>query len=104
MDLTGTQRKHLRGLAHSLKPVVQVGQKGLADPLVGEVDRALGRRELVKVKLAGERDERRELAEGLAGRLRAELVGTIGSVAILYRRNPDPEARKIELPRSVDRE
>lgn len=97
MALTGTQRKRLRGLAHSLKPVVQVGQKGLAAPVVGEVDRALGHHELVKVKLAGERDEREELAHEIAERLRAELVGTIGTMAILYRRHPDREARKIEL-------
>lgn len=101
MELTGTQRKYLRGLAHSLKPVVHVGQKGLATPLVEEVDRALGRHELVKVKLAGPRDERQELAERLAGRLDAQLVGTIGTVAILYRPHPDPSARKISLDRSV---
>lgn len=97
MGLTGTQRKRLRGLAHSLKPVVHVGQNGLAPAVVDEVDRALGHHELVKVKLAGERDERQELAEELARRVRGELVGTIGTMAILFRRHPDPEARKIEL-------
>lgn len=97
MDLNGTQRKRLRGLAHSLKPAVHVGQKGLAPPVIDEVDRALDHHELVKVKLAGDRDERQELAGDLALRVRAELVGTIGTVAILYRRHPDPEARKIRL-------
>lgn len=97
MELTGTQRKRLRGLAHSLKPVVALGQKGITPPVTEELDRALGHHELVKVKLFGERDERQALAEDLARRLRAELVGTIGTVAILYRRQPDPKARKIEL-------
>lgn len=97
MELNGTQRKRLRGLAHSLKPVVQVGQKGITPPVMGELERALDHHELVKVKLFGERDERQELAEDLARRLRAELVGTIGTVAILYRRHPDPDARKIRL-------
>lgn len=98
MELTGTQRKHLRGLAHALKPVVQVGKLGLTEPVVGEVDRALERHELVKVKIAAERDERRDLAAALAGRLDAALAGVIGATAILFRRHPDPAARKIALP------
>lgn len=97
-ELTGQQRRHLRGLAHALRPAVQVGQRGLADAVVAEVDRALDRHELIKVRLSGDRDERRELAEGLAGHLEAHLVGTIGAMAILYRRQPDPEARKVALP------
>lgn len=96
--LTGQQRRHLRGLAHGLRPAVQVGQRGLTGAVAAEVDRALDRHELIKVKLAGDRDERRDLAEALAGRLEAHLVGTIGSMAILYRRHPDPDARKVDLP------
>jgi RNA-binding protein len=97
-ELTGTQKKHLRGLAHGLEPMVRVGQKGLTEEVEREVDRTLARHELVKVKLAGDRDERRRLAEELARGLEAELVGTIGTIAILFRRNPDPKERKIRLP------
>lgn len=97
-ELTGQQRRHLRGLAHGLRPAVQVGQRGLTDAVAVEVDRALERHELIKVKLTGDRDERRALAEALAGRLEAHLVGTIGAMAIVYRRHPDPDARKVDLP------
>ena len=97
-ELTGQQRRHLRGLAHGLQPAVQVGQRGLTDAVAAEVDRALERHELIKVKLAGDREERRALADALAGRLEAHLAGTIGSMAILYRRHPDPRARKVRLP------
>lgn len=96
--LTGVQRKHLRGLAHSLDPVVQVGQRGLTEGVLAELDHALDHHELVKVKIGAGRDERRELAEDMVGRLDAELVGAIGTMSILFRRNPDPEARKIRLP------
>ncbi|MFP3940157.1 MAG: ribosome assembly RNA-binding protein YhbY [Thermoanaerobaculia bacterium] len=96
--LTGVQRKHLRGLAHGLQPAVRVGQQGLTDAVAGEVDRALERHELIKVKIAGDRDERRELGDALARRMEAHLAGTIGSMAILYRRHPDPRTRKVELP------
>jgi RNA-binding protein len=97
-ELTGVQRKHLRGLAHSLDPVVHVGQKGLTDGVLAEIDHALDHHELVKIKIAADRDERREVAGQIVERLGPELIGTIGTMAILFRRNPDREAWKIRLP------
>ena len=98
MNLTGIQRKHLRGLAHGLDPVVQVGQKGLTEGVLTEIDRALEHHELVKIKIAADRDERREIAGTIVERLGPELVGSIGTMAILFRRNLDREAWKIRLP------
>lgn len=97
-ELTGAQRKHLRGLAHGLEPAVRVGQKGLTGAVEREVDRALDRHELIKVKLTGDREERRKQAEDLARGAGARLVGTIGTIAILFRRHPDPARRKVRLP------
>ena len=95
-ELTSTQRKYLRGRAHSLKPVVVVGKAGLSEPLRAEADRTLEDHELVKVKLQGcDRDERKALAALLAGGLAASLVGLVGNVAILYRPSRDPERRRI---------
>ena len=96
--LTGRQRKYLRGLAHSLDPLVHVGQKGLTEGVLAEADLALDHHELVKIKIAADREERQAVAAEIAERLGAELVGSIGTVAILFRRNPDREARKIRLP------
>ncbi len=96
-DLTGAQRKTLRGLAHSLDPVVRLGQRGLTDAVVAEIDHALDSHELIKVKLGGDRDERRSTAEEIGPRVGAALVGTIGTVAIFYRRQRDPEKRRIRL-------
>lgn len=96
--LTSKQKKFLRGLAHSIKPVVQVGKNGLSDPLVQEVDRALASHELLKIKVAGDRDERDQVGSALAERLQAEIAGTIGGVVILFRRQDDPDLRQIELP------
>lgn len=96
--LTSKQKKHLRGLAHSIKPVVQVGKNGLSDPLVQEVDRALASHELLKIKVAGSKDERDEVGTALADQLDAEIAGTIGGVVILFRRQDDPDQRQIHLP------
>jgi RNA-binding protein len=86
--MNGRQRKYLRGLAHSLKPVVDVGQAGVSEGVLGAVDTALLDHELIKVRLHDPEDKRgmaRALAEG-AG---AELCGLVGHTVILYRAHPD---------------
>ncbi|MDX1631896.1 MAG: ribosome assembly RNA-binding protein YhbY [Thermoanaerobaculia bacterium] len=84
-DLTSAERSRLRGAAHHLKPVVQIGKDGLSPGVVAEVDRSLEAHQLIKVRLAGDREEREEQARTLAEASESELVGTIGAVAILYR-------------------
>jgi len=97
--LKGSQRKYLRGLAHSYKPLVQIGKEGLSENVLGAIDTALDARELIKVKIAAERNEREQFVPVIEERLSCECVGTVGRMAILYRENPDPEKRKIAVPR-----
>jgi RNA-binding protein len=86
VPLTEKQRRHLRGLAHPLDPVIQIGQAGLTDAVVTETARALHDHELVKVKARGaDRAARDALLEALARRTAAELVQRIGHVGVLYR-------------------
>ena len=94
-ELSSSQRARLRSLAHGLSPTVQVGQRGVTEAVVRSLDEALGAHELVKVKLAGEREDRQAMAEDLADRTGAAIAGTIGRMAILYRPHPDPEKRSI---------
>jgi len=96
--LKGSVRKWLRGQAHSLRPVVQIGRLGLTAGTLREIDFALETHELIKVQAAAPKEEKREMAERIAAELGAEMVGLIGHVLILYRAQPDPELRKIELP------
>jgi len=97
MELTDKQRRHLRGLGHALKPVIQVGQAGVSDAVVAETRAALKAHELIKVRIAGlERDERDEAFADLAGRTDSAIVGRIGHTALLYRRNP--QKPRIRLP------
>ncbi|MEM9408429.1 MAG: ribosome assembly RNA-binding protein YhbY [Acidobacteriota bacterium] len=97
MDLTGKQKKYLRGLAHSLKPVVHVGKDGLSAAVRGELSQALDHHELIKVRLAGDRHERKELAGEIENELECAVAGSVGAVAILYRPHTDPEQRQIHL-------
>jgi RNA-binding protein len=99
-ELTGAQRKYLRGMAHYLKPLVQVGKNGLTDPVIESIDKALDDHELVKVRLGDPQGQgqKKELADQIAERTRSHWVGLIGHVLTLYRRQPDPEKRTLDLP------
>ena len=97
MPLSSPQIRHLRSLAHSLKPVVMIGQHGLRDSVLEEIGIALDFHELIKVKVsAGDRDERNQIIANIIGETGAELVQRIGNMAVIFRRNP--KKPKIVLP------
>ncbi len=99
MPLTQPQRRHLKGLAHHLKPVVMIGQHGLSENVFNEVDIALDAHELIKVRVSGaDRDDRKAMLEAISKKCSAELVQSIGHVAVFFRRNS--KKQKIELKNS----
>ena len=96
--LTAAQTRFLRGQAHDLKALLQIGAKGLTTSFIAELDGVLEDHELVKVKVAGEDREARDAMIGeLAEKADAALVQRIGHTAVLYR--PSKERRQIVLPR-----
>lgn len=100
IPLTGFQRKYLRGLAHSLKPIVLIGSKGVTQSIIDALDEALMDHELVKVKFVDNKnkDFKSIALQDLEGATAAHMVGMIGHTAIFYRPHPDLEKRKISLP------
>lgn len=97
-ELTSSQRKQLRGLAHALEPVVQIGKSGLGDEVVAQVERMLAIHELIKVRFVAGKTEKAELVAELCARTGATAAGTVGHVAILFRPSSEPERRRIRLP------
>ena len=94
MKLSTAQIKRLRADGHRrrLKPVVTVGQKGLTDSLHGEIDGALAHHEMIKLRIPSlDRTGKRALAEAICERHGATLVEAIGSVIVIYRRNPETD-------------
>ena len=88
--LTADQRKLLKGRAHKLEPVVQIGAKGLTDEVVAEIDRALKAHELIKVRAAAlERHAREETLLLICEKTGAQAVQQIGKVFVLYRKNDE---------------
>ena len=97
-SLTGAQRRYLRSLAHHLDPVCFVGKNGLTDAVVQACDTALDAHELIKVKFIDGKKEKRAISDAISERTNSAVAGLIGNIAILYRENPDPEKRRIQLP------
>ena len=95
--LSERQRRHLRGLAHALKPVILLGNAGVTPAVTAETARALHDHELIKVKApGGDREARDALFAVLARTTGSALVHRIGNVAVLYR--PHPQLPRILIP------
>lgn len=97
MAVNDKQKRYLRGLAHTLKPVVMIGNKGLTENVIAEIDNALEHHELIKVRLSGqEKAERTQMLNEIAEKTNADLVQVIGHIGGLYRPAKEPT---IQLPK-----
>ncbi len=82
------QTKHLKSLCHALAPVVRIGQKGVTDAVMSELEIALSHHELIKIKVSvGDRDARSAAIAQLAEAAKANIVQQVGQTAVLFRRN-----------------
>ncbi len=98
MSLNKNQIKHLRGLCHALNPVVMLGQKGLTQEVLDELEIALTHHELVKIKLGiDDREQRQKIADSICETTNAECVQAIGKTISIFRRNPKKPV--VELPK-----
>lgn len=95
ITLTGAQRKTLRGMAHSLKPIVNVGKNGITAELIKNIDEQLLAHELIKIKFVEFKEEKDELAARIEELTHAHCAGIIGNIAIFYR--PNPKNKRIQI-------
>ncbi|HEY9161175.1 MAG TPA: YhbY family RNA-binding protein [Desulfomonilia bacterium] len=99
--LKGFERTYLRGLAHSLKPVVQIGKNGLKNEVVGSIEEAFSTRELIKIKFNEFKEEKKTISKEIEEITGSEMVGMIGNIAIFFKENDDETKRRIKLPAKV---
>jgi RNA-binding protein len=98
--LSSKRRSELRAEAHRLTPVVIIGDKGLTDEVLAEVDRALKAHELIKVRAAtDDRDARTAWMGSICEKLGAHPVQGIGKVLVVFRENPKEAKPKEATPR-----
>jgi RNA-binding protein len=95
-NLDGAERRHLRSLAHALKPIVYVGEGGVSPAVLKALDEALTSHELVKVRLRSPQ-AKKETARELAEASGSALCGVVGHTVVLYR--PHPDDPRISLPK-----
>ena len=97
MALSNKQKQHLKGLAHSLKPVILLGQHGLTEGVMAEIESALAHHELIKIKVASEDRELKTLVmDTIVKEAQAEKVQSIGKTLVIYRTSDE---KKIILPK-----
>ncbi|TDQ57354.1 RNA-binding protein [Mesocricetibacter intestinalis] len=97
ITLSTKQKQFLKGLAHHLNPVVMLGGNGLTEGVLAEIDNALNRHELIKVKIAGaDRETKGLIIDAIVRETEANAVQTIGHILVLYRPAEEPV---IQLPR-----
>lgn len=101
MKLSTKQIAHLRGLAHSLNPVVMIGNNGLTESVLKEIELNLNAHELIKVQVAGDdRDARKALYLEICTKTNAVAVHHIGKQLVFYRAsNTAKEKAKVIIPK-----
>jgi RNA-binding protein len=97
-NLKGFERTYLRGLAHNIKPVVQIGKSGITNEVTASINEALAARELIKVKFIDFKEDKKAISEKIEEVTRSVMAGMIGNTAIFFREHPDEAKRKIRLP------
>ncbi|HRG64082.1 MAG TPA: ribosome assembly RNA-binding protein YhbY [Burkholderiales bacterium] len=96
-QLTVKQRQFLKGLAHDLQPVVMIGNNGVTESVLKEIDTSLNAHELIKIRVLGdERAAREAIIEDLCGATNSSFVQHIGKLIVLYRAS---EKARIVLPK-----
>jgi len=97
------QQKQMITRAHALKPVVMIGQAGLTEAVLKEIESALDTHELIKIKVRAERTERQHIQAHICTETQAELIQSIGQVLVIYRKKPEATPKKQkQAPRRRD--
>ena len=80
-----------------MKPVVQLGNNGLTEGVLAEIENALSFHELIKVKVpSDDKEEKRLIMDAIIGETKAMQVQAIGHVLVMYRQGDE---KKISIPK-----
>ena len=99
MSLSQSERKWFRSIGHNLNPIVSIAGNGLSENVMAEIHRALNDHELIKIKLAiPDRQAKASLIEQVCIKTGAELIQTIGHIALIYKpaKKPNPKLTNLK--------
>ena len=92
LPLNNSQLRRFKAAAQHLEPMLKVGKAGLSDGFIRSVDDALSQHELVKIKFAEFKEQKKELAPLLAEKTASHLIMRVGNVLVLHRPRPVVES------------
>jgi RNA-binding protein len=98
MKLSSKQIRFLREQAHHLNAIARVGDGGVSESFLKELDKLLTHHELIKIKLsAGDKATKKDVVDNICQQTHSVCVQTIGHTTVIFRKNP--QAPKIEIPK-----
>ena len=96
-ELNTKQKQHLKSLAHKMKPVVMIGNNGLTEGVLSEIEIALEHHELIKIKVSGSDKETKNLiAKTICNETQSTFIQLIGNIIVLFKQGEDS---KYQLPK-----
>ncbi len=101
--MNSEQLKQMKTQAHELRPVIMIGQAGLTEAVLKEIELALDTHELIKIKVRAEREQRKQIQQRICTETTAELIQSIGQIIVIYRKKPE-EAKKKPAPHTRRRD
>ena len=90
--LSAAEKKELRGIAQRLKPHVHVGKQGLTETVIKEIETALIKNGLIKIRFETDRSVMKQYQTEIAEKTRSEYVGGVGKVGAFFREMPEKES------------
>ena len=88
--MTNQVKKELLSRCHHLKPIIWIGQKGLSESVMAEIELALDHHELIKINIAGaDKETRKQISDNICTSTSAEIIQSIGNKLSIYRKKPE---------------
>lgn len=96
LKLTAIERSALRSEAHALNPIVLIGEAGLTESVIKEIDSGLNSHGLIKVRVFGDdRQARITMYETICATLTAAPIQHIGKIFVIYRPKSEVKTEKV---------
>ena len=97
MVINSSQRKHLKSLAHHLKPIVNIGKEGLTEGVIHFILDALEKHELLKIKFSKNKDIKKDISTQITDGTKSFKVSIIGNILIIFKQSENPKNRHIKI-------
>ena len=89
LPLSSAEKKELRGIAQRLKPHLHIGKQGLSETVLAEVETALTKNGLIKIRFESDRSVIQKYSCKIQEKLSCECIACVGKVRVFFRDMPE---------------